>query len=91
MARGGNLPEDLRVVGRVLADREEQRLGAVVCERRQHRGRMVRPRAIVKRKNDFARLQEVMLFEVLEAEAGSACRVDLYRALDPQGIGIAGT
>ena len=41
---GQHLAQDLRMIGGVLADREEQALGAFVGERLQHRGRVVRPR-----------------------------------------------
>ena len=76
------------MIGRVLADREEHRLGAFVGERLQHGGRVVRPRAVIEGQHHFLVLQEVELLEMLEAEAGSACGVDRDGAGQAQRIRI---
>src|SRR4051812_1818079 len=64
----------------MLADGEECGLDALRPECAQHRRRVPRPGTVVKRENDFAIAQEVMLLEMLEAEARPACRVDLHHA-----------
>ena len=76
------------MVGRVLADREEQALGAFVRERLQHGGRVDRPRTVVERQHDFLLSEEVELLEMLEAEAGAARRVDLDDAGHTQRVRI---
>src|ERR1700729_3962881 len=48
MAGRGHLLENLGMVARMLADREEQTLGAFVRERLQNRGRVSRPRPVVE-------------------------------------------
>src|SRR5581483_8432827 len=87
MAAFGDLLEDLRIIGGVLADREERRLHTLVGQRLEHR-RGGRPRAIVEGQNHLVVAQEVVLLEVLEAEAGTAGGVDLDRAGDAQRVGI---
>src|SRR5437764_611580 len=54
----------------MLADREEDRPGAVRRKCREHRRRMARPGPVIERQHDLSRLQEVMALEVLEAETG---------------------
>ena len=83
-----NLLEDFRVVGRVLADREEHRRGAFVGQRLQHRRRVARPRAVVEGQHDFLVGQEIELLEMLEAETRSAGGVDFDHAADAERIGI---
>ena len=68
---------DFRVPSGVLADLEKRRLQALVGQCLEHGGRVARPRAIVEGQNNFLVAQEVILLEVLEAEAGAAGRVDL--------------
>ena len=87
VAGGGNLLEDFRMIGRVLADREEHRLGAFLGQRLQHR-RRGRPRAVVEGQHDFLLGQEVELLVLLEAEARSARGVDDDGAADAERIGI---
>ncbi|MEY9121603.1 hypothetical protein ABIA09_001165 [Bradyrhizobium yuanmingense] len=80
-----DLLEDLRLVGRVLADDEEDSGGAFVRECLQHRGRVARPGAVVEGQHDLLVAQEVELLEMLEAEAGTTRGVDLDRAGDAEG------
>ena len=87
MAGGCNLAEDFRIVGGVLADREEDRLDAFVGERLEHR-RSGRPRAVVEGQHDLMIAQEVELLEMLEAEARPAGGVDLDRARDAERVRI---
>ncbi len=70
------------MVGGVLADREEDAGGAFFRERLQYRGRVHRPRAVVKGQHHFLVAQEVEFLEMFEAEAGTARGVDLDRAAD---------
>ena len=84
----GNLFQDLRIVGRVLADRKENAGRALVRQRLQYRGRIDRPGAVVKRQHHFLVAQEIELLEVLETEPRSARGVDLDDAADPKRIRI---
>ena len=84
----GDLPEKFRVIHRVLADREEHGLGALVGERLEHRGRIDGPWTVVEGQHDFLVGQEIELLEMLETEAGSARGVDLDHAGNPERIGI---
>jgi len=59
------------------ADRKEDRLGALRGQRRQHLRRVARPGPVVEGEHHLAGLQEIVLLEVLEAEAGTAGGVDL--------------
>ncbi len=77
---GDYLLQDAGLPHGVLADREEDRLGAMRREGCKHRRRMARPGAIVECQYHLARLQEVVALEVLEAEAGAAQGVDLDHA-----------
>jgi hypothetical protein len=86
---GGNLSQDFRIIGGVFSDREEGCLGALVRQRLEHRGGVVRPRAVVEGQNDFALFQEIVLLEMLEAEARAAGGIDFDRAREPEGIRIA--
>ncbi len=90
MAALRNLLEDAGLVGRVLADREEDRARAMRGERVDHRHRALRPRAVVVGQHDLAGLEEVVLAEMLEAEAGPAGGVDLDRARNAKRVRIAG-
>ena len=87
-AGGGHLLGDFRMPHRVLADLEERRLEAIVGQRLEHGGRVVRPRAVVEGQNDFLVAQEIILLEMLEAEAGTAGRVDLDDARKPHAAGL---
>ena len=82
-----DLTENFRIVGGVLADREEDRLDAFGGERLEHR-RRGRPRAVVEGQHDLVVAQEVELLEMLEAEARAAGGVDLDRAGDAERIRI---
>src|SRR5258705_2242305 len=59
MAGRRHLFENFGVVGRVLADREEHRLGAFIRERFEHGGRVYRPGTVVEGQHDFIIRQEV--------------------------------
>ena len=85
---GGHLLEDFRIIGRVLADREENRLGALLGQGLQHRGRIDRPRAVVERQHHFLVAQEIELLEMLEAETGAAGGVDFHDAADAQRVRV---
>jgi hypothetical protein len=84
---GRNLLEDFRMIHGVLADREEQSLGAFVGKRLEHRGRG-RPWAIVEGQHHFLVGQEIELLVLQEAEAGAAGGVDHDGAADAERIGI---
>ena len=87
VACGGDLLENFRMIGRVLADREEHRLGAFVGQRLQHR-RRGRPRTVVEGQHDLLVGQEVELLVLQEAETRSARGVDHDGAADAERIGI---
>src|SRR5258708_32639626 len=65
MAGRRHLFENFGMVGRVLADREEHRLGAFIRERFEHGGRVYRPGTVVEGQHDFLVRQEVELLEML--------------------------
>ena len=88
VAGRGHLLENFGMPAGVLADREEQRLGALVGQRLEHALGVARPRAVVERQHDLVVAQEVVGLEVLEAEAGAAGGVDLDHALDAERIRI---
>ena len=83
-----HLLEDFRIIGGVLADRKEDAGGAFFRERLQDRRRIYRPRAVVKGQHHLLVAQEVELLEMLEAEARTACGVDLDGAADAERVGI---
>ena len=87
VAGGGDLPENFRVIRRVLADRKEHALGAFIGQRLQHGGRG-RPRAVVEGQHDFLVGQEIELLVLQEAEAGAARGVDDDGAADAERIRI---
>jgi len=72
----------------MLADREEQALGALIGECLQHRRGVDRPRTVVEGQHDLLVGQEIKLLVLLEAEARTAGRVDLDHARDAQCIRI---
>ncbi len=88
VAGRGNLLQDLRIVGRVLADRKENAGRALLRQCLQHRGGVERPRAIVECQHHFLVAQEIELLEVFETESRSARGVDFDDARDPNRIGI---
>ncbi len=90
MAGRGHLLEDSGLVGCVQADREEDRLGAVGGERRQHHLGVLRPGPVVEGQHDLALAQKVVALEMLEAEARAAGGVDLHGAGNAERVGIAG-
>jgi hypothetical protein len=70
----------------VLADREEDRLGAMRRECGEHSRGIPWPGAIVEGQHDLALTQEVVVFEMLEAEAWAAGSVDFDHAGNAEGI-----
>src|SRR5712672_304729 len=72
-----NLLGDFRIVGRVLAYFEEDAGGALIRQRLEDRRRIGRPWTVIESQHDLLFLEEVQFLEMLEAEAGAACRVDL--------------
>ena len=74
---------DLRMPACVLADLEEGGLQAFVGQRLEHGRRVARPGTIVEGQDDFLVAQEVILLEMLKAEAGTAGRVDFDDAGQP--------
>src|SRR6266404_8166661 len=88
MAGRRHLFENFGMVGRVLADREEHRLGAFIRERFEHGGRVYRPGTVVEGQHDFLVRQEVELLEMLEAETWPAGSVDFHDAADTECIRI---
>ena len=86
MSGRDHLLEDFRIIGRVLADREEDAGGAFLRQRLQDRGRIDRPRAVVERQHHFLVAQEIELLEMLEAETGAAGGVDFDGAADAERV-----
>ena len=72
----------------MLADREKHRLGALIGERLEDAVGIARPRAVVERQHDFMVAQEVVSFEMLEAETGAAGGVDLHHARNAECVRI---
>src|SRR6266545_5101719 len=91
VACGCYLLEDARLIGGVLADREEDRLGAMCRERGEHSRSIPWPGAIVEGQHDLALAQEVVVLEMLEAEAWAAGGVDFDHAGNAEGIRSIGT
>src|SRR5690606_1453053 len=83
--------QDVRVPERMLADDEERGLGAVLIERVEHGLCVVRPRTIVECEDDLLRHEEIVHTILLEAESGSAGRVDLDGPRNAKCPGIART
>ncbi len=88
MAGRGNLLQDFRIIGRVLADRKEDTGRAFLRQRLQDRGRIDGPGAIVERQHHFMVAQEIELLEVLETKPRSARGVNFNDAGNPKRIGI---
>src|SRR6187551_1107522 len=88
MTRRRDLLHDLWMPAGVLADRKEERLGALVGERLEYRRCVARPRTIVEGQDDFVVAQEVVGFEMLETEPGSPGGVDLNRASNAERIRV---
>src|SRR3989442_12162745 len=64
----GYLLEDAGLVGRMQADWEKDRLGAVRRERGKHRRGVLRPRAVVEGEHHLAFAQEILALEGLASE-----------------------
>ena len=84
-----HLLEDAGLVGRMQADGEEDRLGAVRGECGKHRLSVLRPGPVVEGQHHLAFAKEIMGLEVLGSKAGAAGGVDLDHTADPQSVGIA--
>jgi hypothetical protein len=84
-----HLLENAGLVGRVQADREEDRLGAVRGECGKHRLSVLRPGPVVEGQHHFAFAQEIVGLELLGSKAGATGGVDLDHPADPQSVGIA--
>ena len=72
----------------MLADLEERCLETIVGECPEHGGRVLGPRAVVEGQHHFAGAQEIVLLEMLEAEARPAGRVDLDDARKAHATGL---
>ena len=83
-----HLPGDLGMPSRVLADFEEGRLQTFVSQRLEHGRRVARPGTVVEGQNDFLVTKEVILLEMLEAEAGAAGGIDFDNAREPHTAGF---
>ena len=57
----------------------------------QYGSGILRPRSVIEGEHDFALLQEVVSFELLEAEAGPACRVNLDHSRNTERFRVAPT
>src|SRR5260370_38387913 len=86
---GCNLLKDAGLVGRMQADREEDRLGAVRSKRGEHGRRVLRPGAVVKGGHHLAFAPEVVRLEVLETEAGTARAIDLQSSRHADSVRIS--
>ena len=89
VAGGRHLLEDFGLLDRMLADREEDRLGAVRGERGQHRRRIHRPRAVVEGEHDFAGAQEVMALKCSKPKPGPPVVSISTTRLTPIAFGLA--
>src|SRR5262245_26055945 len=83
-----HLFHDLGMPPGVLADREEDRLGALLGQCLEHGWRMSRPWTIIEGQHDLFVAEKVIGLEMLESEAGPASRVDLDNAGNSKGVGI---
>ena len=72
----------------MLADGEEDRLGAFLRQNLENGRRVHRPRAVVERQHHFLVAQEIELLEMLETETGAPGGVDLHHARNAEGIRI---
>ena len=82
-----DLFQNVGMIRRVLADDEKRCLETVVGERLEHLRRRD-PRPVVESEDDFSILQEVVILEMLEAEPGTARRVDLDSARHRKRVGV---
>ena len=88
VSRRGHLLEDFGMPHGVLADGEEQGLGALIGKRLEDRQGVARPRSVVEGQHHLVVAQEIVGFELLEAEAGAAGGIDLNHARDAERIRI---
>ena len=72
----------------VLADGEEQGLGALIRECLEDRRGVAGPWAVVEGQHHLVFAQEIVGLELLEAEAGPAGGIDLHNAGDAERIRI---
>ena len=83
-----HLLEDLRLVGGMQADGEENRLCAVRGQRSEHCRGILWPWSVVEGEHHFAFPQEIIGLELLGAEPRTPGRVDLDHAGDTKCVGI---
>ena len=76
---------------RVLADREEGRLGAMRRERGQHRRRVVRPRAVIEGQHDLAWRRKSWVLKCSKPKPGPPVVSSSTTRDDAERIRIAGT
>ena len=81
-----HLMEDFRVIGRVLADREEGRPQALIGERFEHRLGVVEPGSVVEGEHDLAGAKRKRGGKLLAADPGRSRRVDGKNAARSQRI-----
>src|SRR5262249_15924321 len=89
VAGRGHLLEDVGLVRRMQADREEDRLGAMTREGGEYLRRVVRPRTVSESEHVFAGAQEIHALEVFGAEPRAAGGVDLDHAGNAERVRIA--
>src|SRR5262249_51316232 len=83
-----NLFEDFRIIGCVLADREEDARGAFLGQRLQHRWGVLRPGPVVEGQHHLMIPEEIEILEMLEAEPRAASCVDFDRTRDTKSVRI---
>ena len=77
---------DSGMPSRVLADLEEGRFQTFVGQRLQY-SRRTAPRTVVEGQNDFLVVEEIVLLEILEAEPGATCGIDLDNPCEAHAAG----
>ena len=85
VAKQGRMPKGM------LADREEDRLRALIAQRLENCWCVARPGTIVKSQYDFAGPQKIVGLELFRPEARSARGVDLDNARNAESILIGRT
>src|SRR5262245_7780315 len=83
-----NLFHDFGMPPGMLADGEEDRLGALLGQCLEHGRRMSRPWTVIEGQDDLFIAEKIVGLEMLKSEAWSASRVDLDNAGNSKGVGI---
>src|SRR5262249_43308871 len=86
MPSRGDLLEDFRVPQRVLADGKKSGFDALLGQRIEYRTGIAGPGTVVEGQHHFLQHQEIVLFVLFEAEAGSPGGVDFDRSRQTQRI-----